>query len=227
MKYKALKAAFPYTLPVLAGYLVLSISYGFLMSSKGFSFIYPLCMTIFIYAGSMEFLTVELLLSPFDPFSAFFLALMVNARHLFYGVSMLDKFKNTGLKKFYLIYGMSDETFSLNCSLNAPEGIDQGWFMFFITLLDQIYWICGALTGSLLGSVIHFNTRGIEFVMTALFVVMFIDKLEKEKNYLSALIGIAASIISLIILGPSNYLIVAMIIIVVCFFFLYRRESSK
>ena len=227
MKYKALKAAFPSTLPVLAGYLVLSISYGFLLSSKGFSFIYPLCMTIFIYAGSMEFLTVELLLSPFDPISAFFLALMVNARHLFYGVSMLDKFKNTGLKKFYLIYGMSDETFSLNCSLSAPEGIDQGWFMFFITLLDQLYWICGALTGSLIGSLIHFNTKGIEFVMTALFVVMFIDKLEKEKNYISAIIGIAASVVSLILLGPANYLIVAMIIIIICFFFLYRKELNK
>lgn len=178
MKYKALKAAFPCAIPVMAGYLVLSISYGFLMSSKGFSFIYPLCMTIFIYAGSMEFLTVELLLLPFDPLNAFFLALMVNARHLFYGISMLDKYKNMGFKKFYLIYAMSDETFSLNCSLNAPEGVDQGWFMFFITLLDQIYWICGALAGSLLGSIIHFNTKGIEFVMTALFVVMFIDKLE-------------------------------------------------
>ena len=178
MKYKAFKAAFPCTIPVMAGYLVLSISYGFLMSSKGFSFIYPLCMTIFIYAGSMEFLTVELLLLPFDPLNAFFLALMVNARHLFYGISMLDKYKNMGFKKFYLIYAMSDETFSLTCSLNAPEGVDQGWFMFFITLLDQLYWICGALTGSILGSIIHFNTKGIEFVMTALFVVMFIDKLE-------------------------------------------------
>ncbi|MGM9958792.1 MAG: AzlC family ABC transporter permease [Erysipelotrichaceae bacterium] len=227
MKYKALKAAFPCTIPVMAGYLVLSISYGFLMSSKGFSFIYPLCMTIFIYAGSMEFLTVELLLLPFDPLNAFFLALMVNARHLFYGISMLDKYKNMGFKKFYLIYAMSDETFSLNCSLNAPEGVDQGWFMFFITLLDQIYWICGALAGSILGSIIHFNTKGIEFVMTALFVVMFIDKLEKERNYISAAIGIAASVLALIILGPSNYLLMAMIIIIICFFYLYRRELNK
>ena len=227
MKYKALKAAFPCTIPVMAGYLVLSISYGFLMSSKGFSFIYPLCMTIFIYAGSMEFLTVELLLLPFDPLNAFFLALMVNARHLFYGISMLDKYKNMGFKKFYLIYAMSDETFSLNCSLNAPEGVDQGWFMFFITLLDQIYWICGALAGSILGSIIHFNTKGIEFVMTALFVVMFIDKLEKERNYISAAIGIAVSVLALIILGPSNYLLMAMIIIIICFFYLYRRELNK
>lgn len=152
---------------------------------------------------------------------------MVNARHLFYGISMLDKYKNMGFKKFYLIYAMSDETFSLNCSLNAPEGVDQGWFMFFITLLDQLYWICGALAGSILGSIIHFNTKGIEFVMTALFVVMFIDKLEKERNYISAAIGIAASVLALIILGPSNYLLMAMIIIIICFFYLYRRELNK
>ena len=122
---------------------------------------------------------------------------------------------------------MSDETFSLTCSLNAPEGVDQGWFMFFITLLDQIYWICGALAGSILGSIIHFNTKGIEFVMTALFVVMFIDKLEKERNYISAVIGIAASVLALIVLGPSNYLLAAMIIIIICFFYLYRRELNK
>ena len=99
--------------------------------------------------------------------------------------------------------------------------------MFFITLLDQLYWICGALTGSLLGSIIHFNTKGIEFVMTALFVVMFIDKLEKERNYISAAIGIAASVLALIILGPSNYLLMAIIIIIICFFYLYRRELYK
>lgn len=122
MKKKAFKAALPYTLPICVGFLFLGMSYGFLMRSKGFSFWYPLFMSMFIYAGSMEFVTANLLLSAFNPLYAFLLALMVNARHLFYGISMLDKYKNVGWKKFYLIYGMCDESFSINCTTEVPEG---------------------------------------------------------------------------------------------------------
>ena len=134
MKKKAFQAAFPYTLPICVGFLFLGMSYGFMMRSKGFSFLYPLFMSMFIFAGSMEFVTVNLLLSAFHPLSAFFLALMVNARHLFYGISMLGKYENVGWKKFYLIYGMCDETFSVNCTAKIPEDVDKGWFMFFVTL---------------------------------------------------------------------------------------------
>ena len=130
MKKKAFKAALPYTLPICVGFLFLGMSYGFLMRSMGFSFLYPMLMSMFIYAGSMEFVTTNLLLSAFNPLSAFLLALMVNARHLFYGISMLDKYQNVGWKKFYLIYGMCDETFSVNCTTEVPEGVDKGWFMF-------------------------------------------------------------------------------------------------
>ena len=130
MKKKAFKAALPYTLPICVGFLFLGMSYGFLMRSMGFSFLYPMFMSMFIYAGSMEFVTANLLLSAFNPLSAFLLSLMVNARHLFYGISMLDKYQNVGWKKFYLIYGMCDETFSVNCTTEVPEGVDQGWFMF-------------------------------------------------------------------------------------------------
>ena len=174
MKKQAFKAALPYTLPICFGFLFLGMSYGFLMHSKGFPFVYPLFMSLFIFAGSMEFVTVNLLLSAFHPLSAFLLALMVNARHLFYGISMLDKYKNCGPKKFYLIYGMCDESFSINCAVTPPPEIDRGWFMFFVTLLNHIYWVSGATLGALLGYVIHFDTTGIEFVMTALFVVMLV-----------------------------------------------------
>ncbi|KAA4561170.1 branched-chain amino acid transporter AzlC, partial [Bacteroides ovatus] len=162
MKSKAFRAALPYTIPICIGFLFLGISYGFFMHSKGFSFLYPVLMSLFIFAGSMEFVTVNLLLTAFNPLSAFLLALMVNARHLFYGISMLDKYKNTGLKKPYLIYGMCDESFSINCTVTPPADVDKGWFMLFVTLLNQIYWVAGAALGSLLGSVISFDTTGIE-----------------------------------------------------------------
>jgi len=142
------------------------------MQSKGFSVWYPFFMSMFIFAGSMEFVTANLLLSAFSPVAAFFLALMVNARHLFYGLSMLNKYKNTGWKKFYLIFGMCDESFTVNCTVTLPDDVDRGWFMFFVNLLNQIYWVFAATAGALLGYVIHFDTTGIEFVMTALFVVV-------------------------------------------------------
>lgn len=182
MKKKAFKAAFPYTLPICVGFLFLGMSYGFMMRSKGFSFVYPLCMSFFIYAGSMEFVTANLLLSAFNPVYAFFLTLMVNARHLFYGISMLEKYKNTGWKKFYLIFGMCDESFTVNCTVDPPEDVDRGWFMFFVNALNQFYWVTGATAGALLGYVIHFNTKGIDFVMTALFVVMFINQWEEAEG---------------------------------------------
>ena len=175
MKIKAFKAALPYTLPICVGFLFLGMSYGFLMRSKGFSVWYPLFMSMFIFAGSMEFVTVNLLLSAFHPLSAFLLALMVNARHLFYGISMLDKYEHTGWKKFYLIYGMCDESFSINCTVTPPEDVDKGWFMFFVTLLNHLYWVCGATAGALLGYVIHFDTTGIS------------DKKNKEDNWVENL----------------------------------------
>lgn len=130
MKKKAFKAALPHTIPIAVGFLFLGMSYGFYMKSKGFSFVYPMLMSMFIFAGSMEFVTVNLLLSAFNPFSAFLLTLMVNARHLFYGISMLDKYKDVGWKKPYLIFGMCDESFTINCTVTPPNDIDKGWFMF-------------------------------------------------------------------------------------------------
>lgn len=193
MKKKAFRAAVPYTLPICAGFLFLGMSYGFLMKSKGFSFIYPMMMSLVIFAGSMEFVTVNLLLAAFHPLHAFLLTLMVNARHLFYGISMLEKYKNMGWKKPYLIYGMCDESFSVNCTADPPPDVDRGWFMLFVTLLNHIYWVTGSVLGALLGYAVHFDTTGIEFVMTALFLVMFIDQWERTKNHKPALAGLGCS----------------------------------
>ena len=216
MKRKAFKAALPYTLPICIGFIVLGMSYGFLMRSKGFPLIYPMLMSLFIFAGSMEFVTVNLLLSDFNPLHVFFLTLMVNARHIFYGISMLDKYKNCGWKKPYLIFGMCDETFTVNCAVTPPEDVDKGWFMFFVTLLNQIYWVSGATLGALLGYIIHFDASGIEFVMTALFVVMFINQWEETKEHTPALMGLGCSLLCLLVFGSSNFIISAMILIVLC-----------
>ena len=165
----ALKCAFPYTIPIFAGFWFLGMTYGI----SGFSFWYPLLMSLTIFGGSLEFVAVSMLLAPYAPVQCFLMALMIQARHLFYGIAMLDKFKGLGWKKPYLIYGMCDETFSINCSAEIPEGIDRGWFYFFVTLLNQFYWVASATLGGVLGSFIHFNTEGLDFVMTAMFVVIF------------------------------------------------------
>ena len=226
MKKKAFQAALPHTLPICIGFLFLGMSYGFLMKSKGFSFIYPMAMSFFIFAGSMEFITVNLLLSAFNPLAAFFLALMVNARHLFYGISMLEKYKNVGWKKAYLIFGMCDESFSINCTVTPPFDVDRGWFMFFVTMLNQIYWVSGATLGALLGYIIHFDTTGIEFVMTALFAVMFINQWEESESHRSALIGLGCTFICLLIFGSSQFILPSMALIILCFMVGKRKGGN-
>ncbi len=226
MKKKAFRTALPYTIPVAVGFLFLGMSYGFLMRSKGFSVLYPMLMSFFIFAGSMEFVTVNLLLSAFHPAYAFFLALMVNARHLFYGISMLGRYRNVGWKKFYLIYGMCDESFTVNCSVEPPEDVDKGWFMFFVTLLNQAYWVAGATLGAVLGYIIKFDTKGIEFVMTALFVVMFLGQWEGSKEHGSALTGLGCSLLCLAVFGSGRFILPAMALIILCFT-LGRRKKRK
>ncbi|MCQ2530780.1 MAG: AzlC family ABC transporter permease [Lachnospiraceae bacterium] len=212
---KALKAAFPKTLPILAGFGFLGITYGIFMRVSGFSFVYPMLMSLLIFGGSLEFVAVSLLLSKFAPFQTLLMVLMIQARHLFYGISMLEKYKGTGWKKFYLIFGMCDESFSINYSTDVPEGVDAGWFMFFVTALDQFYWVASATIGGLLGSLITFNTEGLDFAMTALFVVIFLEQWMKDKQHMTAYIGLGMSVICLIIFGADSFLIPTMACIVV------------
>jgi len=185
------------------------------MNVSGFSFWYPMLMSLTIFAGSIEFITVNMLLGAFNPIQALLMTLMINARHLFYGISMLDKYRNTGLKKIYLIFGMCDESFSINYTANIPKDVDSGWFMFFVTLLNHIYWFLGATLGGIFGSFIHFNTKGLDFVMTAMFVVIFMEQWLKEKNHTSSLLGLFLSIICLIIFGADKFIIPAMISILI------------
>lgn len=213
MKKQALKAAFPYSIPILTGFLFLGISYGIYMRALGFSALYPIFMSMLIFAGSMEFVTASMLLSGFNPLGAALLTLMVNARHIFYGITMVSKYKNVGKKKWYLIFGMCDESFSINCSVDVPENVDKGWFYFWVTLLNQSYWVLGSTCGALLGSLIRVDAQGLEFVMTALFVVIFLDNWLKEKNHFSSLLGLGVSLLCLVAFGAEKFLVPTMCVI--------------
>lgn len=212
---KSFQAAFPYTIPIFAGFWFLGLTYGIYMNVSGFSFWYPMVMSFLIFGGSLEFIAVSLLLGAFHPLQAFTMTLMIQARHLFYGISMLDRFKDTGWKKPYLIFGMCDESFSINYTASIPKDVDAGWFMFFVTALNHFYWVFGATLGGLLGSLIQFNTEGLEFVMTAMFVVIFLEQWLKEKNHITAYIGIGSSLLCLIFLGASKFMIPAMTMMLV------------
>lgn len=227
-KYRrALAAAFPHTIPIMAGFLFLGITYGIYMNVSGFSIIYTLLMSVFVFAGSMQFVGVNLLLGSFDPVQAFLMTLMINARHIFYGLAMLEKYRVPGMKKLYLIFGMCDESFSINCSAEPPEDVDKGLFMLFVTLLDQIYWVAGSVLGGLFGMLLRFNTEGLDFVMTAMFVVIFLENWLKEKQHYTSLIGVGVSLACLLIFGADNFMIPAMLAILGMLTLLRRPIERK
>lgn len=212
---KAARAAFPATVPVLFGYVFLGAAFGLLLSRNGYGAVWALLMSACIYAGSMQFVAVGLLSSSFDPLGAALMTLMINARHLFYGLSMLDRFRIFGKRKPYMIFSLTDETYSLLCSAKAPKGVEEGDYLFWISLLDQSYWVTGSVLGSLLGPALSFNTKGIDFVMTALFVVIFTEQWLSSKNHFPALAGVAGSLVCLILFGPSNFVIPSMAVILI------------
>lgn len=209
----ALRAAFPVTLPVLTGFLVLGIAYGVLMQSKGYGPLWSGLMSAIAFCGSMQFVAITLLTAVFDPVQAFLLSLMVNARHVFYGLSLLHKYKGIGWRRFFCIYTLCDESFSLVSTVEPPEGVHKGNFYLCISLLDWVYWVAGSVLGGLLGNVLSFNTTGLDFALTALFVVLLMEQLYKRENRSAAFIGIAATIVSLILFGADNLVIPAMLLI--------------
>lgn len=228
---RAFREAFPHTIPIFAGFWFLGLTYGIFMNVSGFSFWYPMLMSLTIFAGSIEFVTVNMLLGAFNPLQALAMTLMINARHLFYGISMLDKFKGMGWKKFYLIFGMCDESFSINYTADIPQDVDRGWFMFFVTALNQFYWFSGSTLGGIFGSLIHFNTEGLDFVMTAMFVVIFMEQWLKDKNHTSAILGLGISLLCLLAFGADNFIIPSMLAILAVLTFLRKpleqSESSR
>ena len=222
----ALKAAFPHTIPIFAGFLFLGMTYGVYMRTSGFSFWYPMIMSVVIFGGSLEFVATSMLLAPFAPVQVFLTAVMIQARHLFYGISMLDKYKGTGWKKPYLIYAMCDETFSVNYTAEIPEGVDRGWFYFFVSLLDELYWFLGATLGGILGGLLRFNTEGLDFVMTAMFVVIFLEQWFKEKDHTASVLGLTVTALCLILFGADAFMIPTMLLILI-FLAILRKKLEK
>ncbi len=227
MNKKTLKTIFINTLPVLAGYMAIGISFGILLSVKGYGIGWALAMSLFIYAGSMQFVTIDLLGGAASLVSAALLTLMVNARHLFYGISMIEKYKGTGKKKPYLIFALTDETYSLVCSGEAPEGIDRDLYFLFVSMFNQCYWVVGSVIGSLIGSVITFNSDGLEFAMTALFVTVFVEQWMSTKNHIPALVGVAVSVVCLLIFGADSFLIPTMIAITLILGLLQKKIGGE
>ena len=206
----ALKAAFPYTIPIFAGFTFLGLTYGIYMHVSGFSFWYPMLMSLTIFAGSMEFVAVNLLLGAFSPLQALAMTLMINARHLFYGISMVDAYRGAGKKKPYLIFALTDETYSLVSGGRVPEGISRHGYCLLVSVLDQIYWVAGSALGSLAGAWLHVNFEGIEFVLTALFVTIFVEQWLSTKNHGPAVTGVAVTAVCLMIFGRDIFLIPSM-----------------
>ena len=209
------KKAFTATIPVMTGYVVLAIGFGILLKTKGYGVGWAIAMSVFIYAGSMQYLAIDLLSGGAALITTAITTLMVNARHLFYGISMVERYKDTGKKKPYLIFALTDETYSLVCSEESVKGVKEPKeYYLLVSLFNQAYWVIGSIIGSLLGNIIPFNVEGIDFALTALFVTIFVEQWLTMKNHKPALIGVIASVACLLIFGPDSFLIPAMIIIV-------------
>ena len=221
---ESFRPAFRASLPIMAGYGFLGLTYGIYMHELGFSFIYPLLLAVTVYAGSAEFLLGNMLLGSFHPLQAFLMVLMVNARHLFYGLSMLERYKGLGWKKFFLVFGMSDETFALTSSAKVPDGVDRGWYLLWITWLDETYWVIGATVGGLIGPFLTFDLRGLDFVLTAMFTAIFADNWLREQDHTSSVSGLMITGLCLILLGPDRFIIPSMVVILV---FLTMIKSKK
>lgn len=206
-----LKYAWKASIPVMAGYVVLGIGFGVLLEDKGYGWWWAALMSLTIYAGSMQYVAVDLLAGGATIVSAALMTVFVNIRHVFYGLTMLEKYNAAGREKPYLIFALTDETFSLVCSAQLPEGIDEKKYYLYVSLLNQCYWVIGSVIGAVAGTVIPFSSTGIDFAMTALFVVIFVEQWEKTKQHLPAVSGIVISVMCRIVFGASGFLIPAMI----------------
>ncbi len=209
----ALRAAFPVTVPVMTGFLCLGLAYGVLMQSKGYGPLWSVLMSAVAFGGSMQFVAITLLTSAFDPLQAFLLSVMVNARHIFYGLSLLGKYRGLGRVRGFLIYTLCDETFSLVSSLEPPEHVERRDFYFWISLLDYSYWIIGTALGGLVGGLVPFDTTGMDFALTALFVVLFLEQWYHRENQPAGVVGILCAAAALALFGPDNLVIPAMFLI--------------
>ncbi len=210
---KAFRAAFPYTIPVLTGYLFIGIAFGVMYQEKGYNLIWAAVMSILVYAGSGQYLAVNFFAPGVTFVQVIFMTFMVNVRHIFYGLSLLERFARMGKQRLYMIFSLTDETYSLYFITNVPKNVDEHKFLFAIALLDQSYWVLGSIIGAVAGALIPFPTTGIDFAMTALFLVIFVEQWLCSKNHIPALAGIGCGLVCLLIFGKDNFILPTMICI--------------
>lgn len=225
---EAFQKAFPCTVPVLTGYLFIGIAFGVMFAEKGYSFLWAALMSIMVYAGSGQYLAVNFFVPGVSFLQVIFLTLMVNIRHVFYGISLLEKFHNMGKKRWYMIFGLTDETYSLLCTTKIPEGVEEDKFLFAVSVLDQSYWVIGSVIGGLAGNFLPFDSEGIDFAMTALFVVIFVEQWMERKNRLPELVGVASALICLCVFGADSFVLPSMLMITFILFVGRKRlERSE
>jgi 4-azaleucine resistance transporter AzlC len=226
-KTNAFKLAFPHTIPVMAGFSLLGLAYGLLMATNGYNFIWSTLTSMFVFAGAAQYLLITLLASTFNPLYAFIIIIFINFRYVFYGVTMLEKYKDTGIMKPFLIHALCDETFATNSTVVLADEVNKKWFYFFVTLLNYLYWAFGTLIGGLIGEVIEINIVGLDFVLTALFVVIFVDQWLKTKNHKPALLGVSIGVLSLIAFGGEYFIVPALFIVVFILIFFKDKVAKE
>lgn len=223
----AIKTAFPYTVPVLLGYLSIGIAFGLLFQNAGYNYIWAFFISLFVYAGAMQFIAVSFFSGGLGLIQIAIMTLVVNFRHIFYGLSFLERFSKMGFNKWYMAFALTDETYSLLCGIKPPENVDDKKFLLCVAFLNQFYWIAGSVIGALAGSMITFNTQGMDFAMTALFIVIFIDQWKLYRTHIPALSGILCSIAVLLAVGPGNLVIPSMVLIVLCLMLMRKAIETK
>ena len=227
LRNRTIRQAFLKSIPVLAGYVVLGIGFGILMRDAGYGVLWTAAMSLFIYAGSLQYVGVGLLTGGASVLTSAITSLMVNARHLFYSISMIDKYKDAGQYKPYMIFALTDETYSLLCDGMTPSGVDTNQYRFLVSIFNHSYWVTGSVIGSLLGAVLPFSTEGIEFSMTALFVAAFTEQWLTTKDHVPALTGLICTLLCLVVFGKNNFLIPAMLLITLVLTLLRGREEGR
>lgn len=210
----AMKKAFPYTIPVMTGYLFIGIAFGVMFAEKGYSFLWAVLMSLLVYAGSGQYLAVNFFAPGFSLIQVVVMTLMVNVRHIFYGISLLEAFHKMGKKRWYMIFGLTDETYSLLCTTKIPKDVDEEKFLFVMSMMNQSYWLIGSAIGGIAGAVLPFNSEGIDFAMTALFVVIFVEQWMEKENRVPAMVGVFAAVVCLCTFGMDKFVLPAMLLIV-------------
>ncbi len=223
----AMRKAFPYTIPILTGYLFIGLAFGVMFADMGYNVFWAALMSIVVYAGSGQYLAVNFFVPGYSFVQAIFLTLMVNIRHVFYGLSLVDRYNRFGRRRWYMIFGMTDETYSVVCTTKVPEDVDEEDFVFSITLLNQIYWVAGAVIGSLAATAIPFNSTGIEFAMTALFLVLFIEMWMSRGNRMSEVLGLCAALVCLLVFGADSFVLPTMLLIVAVIMVCRKRFETE